>query len=128
MSFVTGRQSAEDTPVFRSSSKQDETRIQMPGLRIFREKIHWLPDKKSTRKGQKKSSPEEKIYKGNHKKREKKSDIPQTSTISKRDENSSNHRDSTNLPNNDQPEETFSLSEEWDVTEWDALSIDSVDL
>ena len=118
-------------------NKEKDRKIQIPGLSIFRENIHWLSDGEERRgKSQKKRLPEDEKHRKTEqkrkdkkrerkdKKREGKSEIPETSIVPYRGTNSRDPAENNNLLSSEQSQGNLSD----DLEGWDAVSIDSVSL
>ena len=101
--------------------QQKETKIQIPGLSIFRENIHWLSDgeEKRDKRHKKKLRENEEHKKAGHKRKDKNRENPETSIIPYHGENSSNRAE-----NDDRSQGNMSD----DLEGWDAVSIDSISL
>jgi hypothetical protein len=119
--YLTGSGPKSKTP--GSAEKQKETKIQLPGLSIFRENIHWLSDGEQSRdkRPKKKLRENEEHRKAEHKrkgkKRERKRENPETSIVLYHGVNS------TDRVENDSPENVSG-----ELEGWDTVSIDSVSL
>lgn len=117
--YITGGGPDDKVPGSSSPNKQRETKDQIPGLSIFRESIHWLSDgdERGDKRKKKRLPEDDKHRKGAHKrkdkKRERKSDIPETSIVPYRAANSSEQSQGNPAD---------------DLKGWDTVSIDSITL
>lgn len=112
-------------PAASSPNRKAEKKIQIPGLSIFRENVHWFPEEeeRGDKSQRKRVSGDEKKREGGRKRKDKKrrSGTPETSIVPYTGVNSSNGTVNAGYSTSEQ-----NLSD--DLEDWETVSIDSVTL